>query len=169
MSLRDASTLIDRARAGGLSLGSAESITGGAVSAAMTAVAGASDVWLGAVVAYSSGVKHGLLDVPDSVLEAAGPVSADTALAMAHGARLRLAVDFAVSTTGVAGPEPHGGKDVGAVVVAVVGPGQAHAQEFQFSGDRGAIVRQAVDAALGALYEAVGGSGPHPPGNMEQV
>lgn len=162
-------TVIDMARAGGLSLGSAESLTGGAVSVAMTAVPGASAVWGGAVVAYSAAVKRDLLGVPASVLDGAGVVSVDTALAMAHGARARLGVDIAVSTTGVAGPQPHAGRSVGTVVVGIAGPGLARAQEFAFTGDRAAIVTRSVDAALALLLTALGGDVPHAPGIREQL
>lgn len=169
MRLPEAADVLALARTAGMSLGSAESLTGGAVSAAMTAVAGSSDVWRGAIVAYHSDVKESLLNVPHSVLEHSGPASADTALAMAHGARALLSVDIAVSTTGVAGPQAHGGQAVGSVFVAAVGPGHAHVREFHYAGDREAIVRQAVDAALAALFAALDGHSREPSGKMEQV
>jgi len=165
----DAATVIELARAGGVSLGSAESLTGGAVSAAFTAVAGASDVWRGAIVAYDEAVKRDVLDVPASVLTEVGAVSADTALAMAHGARSRLGAGVVVATTGVAGPKAHAGKAVGTVVIAVVGPGFARTQEFAFVGDRGEIAQCAVDAAIGVLFRAVGGQEPGSHGTGEQL
>jgi len=165
----DAADVLALARVGGLTLGSAESLTGGAVSVAMTTPPGASDVWRGAVVSYHSEVKQSVLGVPQSVLDSVGPVSADTALAMAHGARSLLGVDVAVATTGVAGPDPHGGHAVGTVIIAVVGPGLARCAEHALIGDRRAIVDQAVDAALRALFESLGGHDPQPPGNGEQL
>ncbi|WP_430867051.1 CinA family protein [Demequina aurantiaca] len=164
----DPADIIYLARAGSLSLGSAESLTGGAVSAAVTAVPGASDVWGGAIVAYGAEVKRDLLGVPQSVLDQVGAVSADTALAMAHGARSRLGVDFAVSTTGVAGPLPHAGQEVGVVFIGVVGPGLARATEFAFKGGRAEVVASAVNAALGELFSALGGHEPVVSGNGEQ-
>ncbi|WP_062207989.1 CinA family protein [Demequina oxidasica] len=161
--------VLDVAREGGWLLGSAESLTGGALSAVLTAVPGASDVWRGAIVAYNADVKRDLLGVPASVLDAVGVVSADTALAMAHGARARLGVDIAVSTTGVAGPQAHGGRKVGVVFISVVGPGLARVQEFAFAGSREAVVEGAIDAALAAFLSAMGGRTAEAPGIREQL
>ncbi len=150
-------------------MGSAESLTGGALSATITAVPGASDVWRGAVVAYHADVKRDLLGVPAHVLDEVGAVSPDTALAMAQGTRARLGVDIAVSTTGVAGPRAHDGREVGTVFIGVAGPGIARAQEFTFTGDRGAIVRRSVDAALTVFLSAMGGHTAEAPGIGEQL
>lgn len=169
MSPPDATEIVELARNAGVTLGSAESLTGGAVSAAITAVPGASDVWRGAIIAYHSDVKRDLLGVPASVLDQVGVVSLDTALAMAHGARARLGVDFAVSTTGVAGPLPHGGRAVGTVVIGIVGPGVARAHEDVYVGDRDAIVARSVAAALATLATALGGGLPREYGSGEQL
>lgn len=158
MSRPSAADVIDLARTRGMTLGSAESLTGGAISVAMTTVAGASDVWRGAVVAYAPRVKTSVLAVPSGVLDEAGIVSAPTALAMATGARRLLAVDVAVSTTGVAGPTTHGGMVVGSVVIAVVGPDVARAEKFHFSGGRQSIVDQSVEAALCLIFAALEGA-----------
>ena len=91
-------------RARGLTLATAESCTGGLVAARLTSVPGASDVFLGGVVAYADTVKEAELGVPADVLAAHGAVSAETAAAMAAGARARLGADVAVAVTGVAGP-----------------------------------------------------------------
>lgn len=163
------SGVLELARTAGLSLGSAESLTGGGVSALLTSVAGASDVWRGSIVAYNAEVKASVLRVPLSVLEVAGAVSADTALAMAHGGRAVLGADLVVSTTGVAGPDPHRGQSIGRVVVAVAGPGLAFARSFDFEGDRADVVDQSVDAALALLFEALGGQMPGGRGFGEQV
>jgi nicotinamide-nucleotide amidase len=96
--------VLDFCRGQGLSLATAESCTGGLVAARLTSVAGASDVFRGAVVAYDDEVKLRELDVPREVLERHGAVSAETAAAMAAGARVRLTADVAVSVTGIAGP-----------------------------------------------------------------
>ena len=116
-----AEIVLDLCRAGGLTLGTAESCTGGLVAARLTSVPGASDVFRGGVVAYADDVKEGELGVPRSILDNHGTVSAEAAQAMAHGARERLGVDVAVSVTGVAGPG--GGteeKPVGLVFVHAV-------------------------------------------------
>src|SRR6185312_14735343 len=96
--------VLDACRERGLTLATAESCTGGLVAARLTSVPGSSDVFLGAVVAYADEVKARELGVPADVLGQHGAVSADSAAAMAAGARSRLGADVAVSVTGVAGP-----------------------------------------------------------------
>ena len=96
--------VLDLARERGLTIGTAESCTGGLVSARLTSVPGSSDVFAGGLVAYDDRVKLQALGLPSEVLERHGAVSAETASAMAAGARRMLGVDVAVSVTGVAGP-----------------------------------------------------------------
>lgn len=143
-----AELLVDELRARGLTLGTAESCTGGLVAARVTDVAGSSDVFLGAVVAYSNEVKARELDVPERLLREHGAVSAEVAQAMAVGARARLGVDVAVAVTGIAGPS--GGseeKPVGLVHLHAVGPSGERARTFDFPGDRETIrLRSAVSA-----------------------
>jgi nicotinamide-nucleotide amidase len=136
-------------RARGLTLATAESCTGGLVAQRLTSVPGSSDVFVGAVVAYADEVKTGELDVPREVLERHGAVSAETAAAMAAGARSRLGADVAVSVTGIAGPG--GGtaeKPVGLVYLHAVGPEGARRVDFVFPGDRDSIRRRAAATAL---------------------
>jgi nicotinamide-nucleotide amidase len=132
-----------------LTLGTAESCTGGLVAARLTDVPGASDVFLGSVVAYSNEVKTALLDVSPELLAEHGAVSPEAAAAMAHGACARLDVDVAVAVTGIAGP---GGateeKPVGLVYVHAVGPSGEDAAEFNLPGDRETIRGRATAAAL---------------------
>jgi nicotinamide-nucleotide amidase len=133
----------------GLTLATAESCTGGLVGGRLTDVAGSSDVYVGGVVAYSNDVKERALGVPAATLAAHGAVSAETAEAMADGARTALGAAVAVAVTGVAGPG--GGTDekpVGLVHVAAAGPmGTRHAR-LDFPGDRETIRGRAVTAAL---------------------
>ncbi len=133
----------------GLTLATAESCTGGLVSARLTDVPGSSDVFVGGVVAYSNDVKMAELGVPEEVLRDHGAVSAETAAALARGARERLGADIAVSVTGVAGPG--GGteeKPVGLVFLHASGPmGDRHLR-FDFPGDRPTIRGRAAVAAL---------------------
>jgi competence/damage-inducible protein CinA-like protein len=133
----------------GLTLATAESCTGGLVSARLTDVPGSSDVFVGGIVAYSDDVKAAQLGVPEVVLREHGAVSAETAAAMACGARERLDADVAVSVTGVAGPD--GGteqKPVGLVFLHASGPmGERHLR-FDFPGDRPTIRGRAAVAAL---------------------
>ena len=111
---RDESTVqelvLDLCRSRGLTLGTAESCTGGLVAARLTAIPGSSDVFRGGIVAYADQVKENQLGVPDEILAVHGAVSAEAAEAMAHGARERLGVDVAVSVTGIAGT---GGREPG--------------------------------------------------------
>jgi nicotinamide-nucleotide amidase len=142
--------VLERCRA--LGLAAAESCTGGLVSARLTAVPGASDVFRGGVVAYSNEVKMRELDVPLEVLERHGAVSAEAAEAMADGARARLGADVAVAVTGVAGPG--GGtpeKPVGLVFVTVSGPQERSTQRLLLSGDRETVRTRATAVALHAL------------------
>lgn len=110
------------------SLAFAESCTGGLLAARLVDLAGISAVFRGGVVAYSDDAKRELLGVPAAALEANGAVSEAVAEAMATGARSRFAADFALATTGIAGPG--GGserKPVGTVCFALAGPGGARA------------------------------------------
>jgi len=133
----------------GLRLATAESCTGGLVAARLTDVPGASDVFAGSIIAYSNEVKAAELGVPEEVLRDHGAVSAETAAAMAEGARARLGVDVAVSVTGIAGPD--GGTDekpVGLVYLHASGPMGERRRRFDFPGDRATIRGRATVAAL---------------------
>jgi PncC family amidohydrolase len=141
----------------GLTVATAESCTGGAVSAAITANPGSSGYFRGGIVAYGNDAKRTLLAVPASVLAAHGAVSAQTAVAMAAGAASGLGADIGVSTTGVAGPD--GGSDekpVGLVYVAVHDAAGDDVRRFTWTGDRGANIDASVQAALDLLLERLG-------------
>jgi nicotinamide-nucleotide amidase len=144
--------VLDEARARGLSLGTAESCTGGLVAARLTSAPGSSDVFRGGIVAYDNDVKVERLGVPSAILATHGAVSADTAAAMAQGAREALGADMAVSDTGIAGP---GGatpeKPVGLVYLHAQGPGGELARELRLPGDREAVRARATAAALHLL------------------
>jgi nicotinamide-nucleotide amidase len=136
-------------RAAGLTLATAESCTGGMVAARLTDIPGSSAVFLGGIVAYADELKRAELGVPAEVLERHGAVSAETAAAMARGARERLGADVAVAVTGVAGPG--GGtaeKPVGLVYVHAAGPEGERAADFSWRSDRGTIRRRATVTAL---------------------
>ncbi|MFJ6548180.1 CinA family protein [Microbacterium sp. NPDC091676] len=147
-------------RARGWTLGVAESLTGGALSAALVAVPGASAVLLGGIVAYATPVKHTLLAVDDELLERHGPVHAEVARQMAVGVREAVAVDgraadVGVSTTGIAGPNSPDGQPVGTVHIGVVTPTRSRTAQFRFAGDRAAVRAQSVAAALDVLAAAL--------------
>ena len=144
--------VLDLARGQGLTIGAAESCTGGLVAARLTSVPGASDVLRGAIVAYENDVKLAQLGVPEETLGAHGAVSAETAAAMAEGARSSLGADVAVAVTGIAGPA--GGtpeKPVGLINLHASGPDGELARELHLPGDRDAIRRRATAAALHLL------------------
>lgn len=136
-------------RARGLTFATAESETGGLVAARLTSIPGASDVFVGSVVAYANGVKASALGVPEAMIAARGAVSAEVAEAMAHGARTRLGADVAVAVTGIAGPG--GGTDekpVGLVHLHAAGPDGDAARELTFPGDRESIRARSAVIAL---------------------
>jgi nicotinamide-nucleotide amidase len=147
----DAAAVIALATRAGLSLATAESLTGGMRCEALVAVPGASAVVKGGVVAYDAEVKTSALGVSASLLESEGPVSQAVASAMARGARALLGADVAVATTGAAGPEPHGGREPGTVVIAVIGPTRDRVTTVHIEGDRDDVMRGAVRIALDHL------------------
>ncbi|MGD0472015.1 MAG: competence/damage-inducible protein A [Candidatus Velthaea sp.] len=145
-----------------LTIGTAESCTGGAIADALVSVAGVSQTFRGSIVAYANDVKTALLGVPPATLAAEGAVSEATALAMARGARERLGVDIAISTTGVAGPD--GGtpeKPVGLVWFGYAGPdGDAQAVKINFPGTRADIRTRAATAALNLIWRRLESTSP---------
>ena len=151
-----AESVLALSRQRGWHIATAESCTGGLVAAALTAVAGASDVVERGFVAYSNEAKTALLGVLAETLAAHGAVSAQTAAAMARGAIARAPVDLALSAIGVAGP---GGatpqKPVGLVYLGVARrDGSCRIERRILSGDRGAIRQAAVVLALELLETA---------------
>jgi nicotinamide-nucleotide amidase len=144
--------VLELARGRGLTIGAAESCTGGLVSARLTSVPGSSDVFVGGVVAYDDRVKLDGLSVPAEVLEQHGAVSAETATAMAAGVRRALGVDIGVSVTGVAGPG--GGtpqKPVGLVFIHAETPHASRGVELHLPGNRDAVRRRSAASALHLL------------------
>lgn len=114
-----AARLVEQLNAMGLCCATAESCTGGLVSAAITAVPGASAVFLGGAVTYTNRMKQQLLGVSEQTLEQYSAVSRQTATEMAAGVRRITGADIGVSVTGNAGPQPSEGKPVGLVWLAV--------------------------------------------------
>lgn len=140
------------ARERGLRLASAESCTGGRIGAALTAIPGSSDCYQGGVIAYQNAVKEKLLGVSGALLSEHGAVSEPVARAMAQGARKALEADWAVSTSGIAGPG--GGsetKPVGLVCMGIAGPRGDYAYRHIFSGTREEIQSQSVYTVLELL------------------
>jgi nicotinamide-nucleotide amidase len=140
----------------GWKLGTAESATGGMVAQRITSVPGASEVFVGSVVAYNPALKTALLGVPAEVIEEEGVVSEEVALAMAEGGAARLGAEVVVAVTGSAGPEP-GGAPVGIMVVAVRTPEGSAARTFRMPPDRERARSFTSTAALQAVRLALTG------------
>lgn len=138
-------------RAGGHTLATAESLTGGRLAVRTTDVPGASQTYLGGVVTYATELKASVLDVPDEVIAEYGVVSAECARAMASGARALTGATYALSTTGVAGPDRQEGKAPGTVYVGIAGPGLLESVELELEGDRESIQEQTCTRAFEAL------------------
>ena len=137
----------------GETVATAESLTGGLLSARLTDVPGASRSFVGGVVSYATRVKVSVIDVPPDVVERHGVVSEQCAAAMARGVRRRLEATWGVATTGVAGPDGQDGLPVGTVWVAVAGPERARARLLALTGERRAIREATCEAALSLLQD----------------
>lgn len=135
-----------------ITLGTAESITAGAVAARLARPAGASAYLQGGIVSYAYHVKETVLGVPRSVLDNPGAVSDECARRMATGAQRVLDATIAISTTGIAGPSgATSRKPVGLVYIAVAGPHGTHCEEHVFAGERTAVTEAATEQALQML------------------
>ncbi len=140
------SVVLQLLRDRGLSLGLAESVTGGLVAGRITAVPGASDVFRGSIVSYASAVKFDLLGVPN------GPVvSEQAAAAMAVGARRVLGADVGLALTGVAGPTEQDGMPVGTLCVAIAHRDSTSAFTLRMPGQREQMRQMSVISALDLL------------------
>lgn len=141
----------------GKTLAVAESCTGGGIGAAITAVPGASKVFVGGVISYTDWVKANILGVDQQVLDKYGAVSNPVAGAMASGIRNVMKADVAVSVTGLAGPGgDEYGNPVGTVCIGYSDKRQTFAKQYRFYGDRDDIREAAIRAALELVLEVVG-------------
>ncbi len=134
--------------AAGATLAVAESLTGGALGAALTAVPGVSATFRGGVTAYASDLKVSLLGVAGALLDDVGPVDPEVARQMAVGVRNRLGTTYGLATTGVAGPDPQHGHQPGEVYVGLAWPTGADVAALALAGDRAGIRDQTVQQAL---------------------
>lgn len=156
-----AKEVLDLLEEKGLKLAIAESLTGGMLCSELVAVSGASNVVLGSVVAYQTGLKSSALGVNSDLLANQGAVDPEVAVQMAEGIRSRFSLQLlmptdkvlGVSTTGVAGPLEQDGKPVGTVFIAVSGAKGVQVWEEHFSGDRQAIRSKTVEAAITHIRE----------------
>lgn len=132
----------------GLTIGVAESYTGGLIEARLSEIPGASRYLVGGIVAYNNRVKEKILGVPGEILAQFGAVSRQTAIAMAEGVRRELGSSIGLAVTGVAGPLSSEGKPVGLVYIGLSSPTGTCFREYRFPGERKAIRNGTVNAAL---------------------
>jgi nicotinamide-nucleotide amidase len=135
----------------GQTVATAESLTGGLLGAALSELPGSSATYRGGLVVYATDAKASVAGVSEEILGAYGAVSEQTATALAEGARTRLGADWAISTTGVAGPQEQEGKSVGTIHLAVAGPSGGRVRSLQVPGDRERVRVLAVTAGLDLL------------------
>ncbi len=143
-------------RAKKLTISTAESITGGSLASRITSVPGASEYFAGSIVAYANDVKINQLGVSKDVLKSNGAVSAATVKEMAIGAQNLFGTDYAISTSGIAGPA--GGTDekpVGTVWIAIAGPTGVVAEQFQMGEGRDRVVEKTIFSALSYLLQLI--------------
>ena len=135
----------------GLTLATAESITGGGVASAITEVPGSSDIFLGGIVSYSDASKTKFLGISKRVLTQSSPVSEIVATSMAESVRREFGADFAIATTGVAGPGKAYGQKAGTVWVAIASKRETVTIALALTGDRDSIRKATIESALACL------------------
>lgn len=143
-------------RSRGETVAAAESLTAGLFCATFASVPGASATLRGGAVVYATDLKSTLVGVPDDVLAAHGPVSPETARALAEGVRARCDATWGVGLTGVAGPDPVDGHGPGRVYLGVSDGGLTDVHELDLPGDRAAVRAGAVAAGFAALLDRLG-------------
>ncbi|MBD5213422.1 MAG: CinA family nicotinamide mononucleotide deamidase-related protein [Bacteroidales bacterium] len=152
-----AEALVNRLRACGLTVASAESCTGGNIAHQLTLIAGCSDVYQGSVVSYSNEVKMNLLGVSKHTLESYGAVSVEVAYQMAEGVAKAVGTDCAMATSGIAGPGgATPGKPVGTVCIAVKTPSGTTSDVYHFTGGRSEVIARATVKAVTLLLKGLG-------------
>lgn len=137
----------------GLTIGVAESCTGGLIAAGLTETPGSSDYFKGGIVSYSNEMKNQLLGVGAEILDSRGAVSRETAEAMAVGVRTSTGADLGLSVTGIAGPGATETKPRGLVYMALAAGQVIICQEHHFSGIRAAVRQGSVKAALNMVRQ----------------
>src|SRR4051794_29755137 len=151
--LKDVETIAELAKGAGLTVGAAESLTGGAVSSALARGSGAADWYRGCLVSYGEQVKYDVLGVTPGPL-----VSERCAVEMVEGVAKLLEIDAAVATTGAGGPASEEGHPPGTVFVAVYLRGEVACHKLVLDGDPGEVVEGATEQALELLVDAMRGA-----------
>jgi nicotinamide-nucleotide amidase len=148
-----ATEIIETLRQRNETLSTAESLTAGAVSSALVTIPGASDVFVGGITAYRDEIKISHLDIDPALIAEHSSISQQCAIEMAKGAMKSFGTTWAISTTGVAGPNPLDGHPVGAVWVAIEGP-VSQTIELALSGERESV-RNATTASAIATFARI--------------
>lgn len=149
-----AAALVKKLRKLGVTVATAESITGGGLGENFTAIRGSSDIYLGGVITYSDASKTALLDIPRRVITKETAVSEVVARQMAENVRTLFKADYGISTTGVAGPGKAYGQRAGTAWIAIASKRETVALQLALSGDR-AAVRQAVNESAIAAFARI--------------
>ncbi|MEC8832680.1 MAG: nicotinamide-nucleotide amidohydrolase family protein, partial [Bacteroidota bacterium] len=140
----------------GLTLSTAESFTGGAIAERITAVPGASNYFMGSMVCYATEAKVNVLGVPRELIDEHSVVSEAVAIAMAENVKTKLNSDFAIATTGNAGPtKGDSDADVGTVYIGISTPKGTFAQKFTMGRHRERVVKKSVNKAFELLYKEI--------------
>lgn len=139
------------------SVSAAESLTGGLVCERLTNIAGSSEYFMGGIISYHNRIKVSELSVPASLIASKGAVSAETAAAMAEGIRRRFKTEIGLSATGCAGPTPEPPAPVGLVFVGISSIKGTETRELHLQGTRKEIREKSSAAAIGLLWEHLGG------------
>jgi nicotinamide-nucleotide amidase len=147
--------VLDRLKERGETLAVAESMTGGLLASRLTAIPGASKVFLGGATVYTVAAKAALLGLDPAWLNQVGTVSEPCARALAEAAMQRLGATWALAVCGNAGPDSEGGAPVGAVFIALAGPGGTAARALMLAGDRGEVQLRSAAVALDLLRRAL--------------
>lgn len=161
----DAAALVARLADSGRTVACAESLTGGLLAATIVDVPGASNAFLGGVVAYATELKRALVDVDRHLLERRGPVDAAVAEQLADHVRSLCAVggrpaDIGLGTTGVAGPDPQDGHPPGTVFVGIASPRGIRSVRLRVEGDRTTVRRATVARAIEEALRELDALGP---------
>ena len=151
-----ATTVVKQLSKKGKTVAVAESITGGGLGATITDVAGSSEIFLGGAITYSDVSKTKLLEVPKRLITKHTAVSEEVAKAMAEGARNLFKADYAISTTGVAGPGKAYGKSAGTVWIAIASKKETIAVELSIAGDRATVRKSTIESALATFSRILG-------------
>ena len=139
-----------------MTLATAESFTGGSIAEHITAVPGASNYFKGSMVCYATAVKVNVLGVPQELIDKYSVVSEEVAIAMANNVKSKLGTDFAIATTGNAGPtKGDSDAEVGTVYIAVSSPNGTFAQKFVMGRHRERVIKKSVNKAFELLYKEI--------------